>query len=74
MAKAETIESDVAPCQNCAKVLISVGWLCFGLVFFLVTNNFISVFQFSSYKIGIIMALFPAFPCLIIDDSILFGG
>lgn len=34
VAKAETIESDVAPCHNCAKVLISVGLLCFGLEFF----------------------------------------
>lgn len=33
VAKAETIESDVAPCHNCANV-ISVGLLCFGLGFF----------------------------------------
>lgn len=40
VAKAETIESDVAPCHDYAKVLNCVVLLCFGLgFFFFVTNH-----------------------------------
>lgn len=34
VAKAETADSDVAPCHTCAKVLVSVGLLCLGLGLF----------------------------------------